>query len=1235
MIFSTGASLFMMTVLILLALQLVFGGTFHSLPTSCEAQELYVTPNHPPNPDCPLGHPCHTLSEYANNASSFLEGKDNVSLLFLDGNHATNQVLVITNIQHLTISGTNNSYDITNPQTHIEVSHIVIINVSVLKIQNISINTAGGGIFVDRVGNLINYQLVLNNSVFSVGASSTLQLSQSKYVHCEITIDANGFSSMSDLKNSTNLTVEGSTMDYSSIVLGCENRFCYFAGKIQNTNVNGGRGLVFNLSDGYITIHNCTISNAVTALYIEKVGESEMDNDTSLYVEVDKCKVHNNTAYGVFLQLNTGSGINLVVSNSDFSRNAQGLSISNNMKHVNVSVQNTRFTDHSKYTVFGFFNNRSDGYKSIQLEEVTFSNNNISVFLGPVLITGPVNLTVDNCLFSNNHAYITTLYLHSVDLLFRGSTVFSGNVATLGGAIHLGESILWLDNGTTLTFVNNSVTYIGGAIYVEELREQNILDETLIFPADGNDAKPCFYQLTYNVNPQTAEYFNTSIFFRDNLAQIGGDDIYGASLKDTCTVTPDLRTKSHQIKNKVFHFQSQSLSSVTSNARRVCLCENGIPQCANLDYILKTISITSGEKFNLSVALVGSDFGTVTGEVFASRFSETSTSSFGAEQQIQQLDSNKECTSLEYSVHSKNKEARFLLSRDSITATSQRALHTNISKYFTRSSFEESIRTYNSTQVIEQKLLDAPVIISAVMLHCPFGFKLTETSLICQCDEFLLEYVHSCVVSNGIGWMNRNRTSWVSRYTGEANETGIVIAYKYCPRDYCKVQDISVDLYLSDSQCAFNRSGILCGGCQPGLSLTLGSSQCLPCSNDGHIALLIIFIAAGFALVFFIKILDLTVARGTINGLVFYANVIWINQNIFFPSGNHRTDRRLLELFQFLKVFVAWLNLDLGIETCFFDGLDSYWKTWLQFLFPIYVWTIAGIIILASHYSTAITKLVGNNAVAVLATLFLISYVKLLRTIVTVLGYAILRTDNPEDTRTVWLSDGNVFYLGGPHTVLFLAALFTLIVLWLPHTAVLLLVPLLKKATNKIVLRWVNKFNPFFDAYYGPLKDKHRYWIGLTQLTRVILAILSAIFNPTANVITIAIVSGVLIILVAHVYKKSYNFVLETLFLFNLLVVSIAFIAREDTESRIMYTCASAFVSFLIFLVILAIHICTDPSIKRCWARIKQTAAKNAKSYTDVKLSSEGKKTLQSKSYTSTSVNMNELRESLLESSFV
>ena len=44
----------------------------------------------------------------------------------------------------------------------------------------------------------------------------------------------------------------------------------------------------------------------------------------------------------------------------------------------------------------------------------------------------------------------------------------------------------------------------------------------------------------------------------------------------------------------------------------------------------------------------------------------------------------------------------------------------------------------------------------------------------------------------------------------------------------------------------------------------------------------------------------------------------------------------------FLKVFIAWLNLDLELKLAV-KGLNSYTKTWLQFIFPLYT---AGIFLL-------------------------------------------------------------------------------------------------------------------------------------------------------------------------------------------------------------------------------------------------------------------------------------------------
>ena len=47
-------------------------------------------------------------------------------------------------------------------------------------------------------------------------------------------------------------------------------------------------------------------------------------------------------------------------------------------------------------------------------------------------------------------------------------------------------------------------------------------------------------------------------------------------------------------------------------------------------------------------------------------------------------------------------------------------------------------------------------------------------------------------------------------------------------------------------------------------------------------------------------------------------------------------------------MLLAWLNLDLEIATCLYDGMDKYSETWLEFVFPAYLLSI----IIALYYST-------------------------------------------------------------------------------------------------------------------------------------------------------------------------------------------------------------------------------------------------------------------------------------------
>ena len=107
-----------------------------------------------------------------------------------------------------------------------------------------------------------------------------------------------------------------------------------------------------------------------------------------------------------------------------------------------------------------------------------------------------------------------------------------------------------------------------------------------------------------------------------------------------------------------------------------------------------------------------------------------------------------------------------------------------------------------------------------------------------------------------------------------------------CLFDYCDSdQSYLPTINNIDIQCVFNHSGILCRGCKPGLSLTLGRPLCQYYSN-WYVALLVAFAGAGVALVILLITCNITVTEGTVNGFILYANIVRVNHTIFFPPHN-------------------------------------------------------------------------------------------------------------------------------------------------------------------------------------------------------------------------------------------------------------------------------------------------------------------------------------------------------------
>ena len=111
-----------------------------------------------------------------------------------------------------------------------------------------------------------------------------------------------------------------------------------------------------------------------------------------------------------------------------------------------------------------------------------------------------------------------------------------------------------------------------------------------------------------------------------------------------------------------------------------------------------------------------------------------------------------------------------------------------------------------------------------------------------------------------------------------------IIVHQHCAYDYCNRnnESLSIDLERIDEQCSFNRTGILCGACQANFSRVIGSSKCKMCSNLMLLAIIPSSLFLGLLLIAFLILLNMTTAVGTINGLIFCANIIRAQQASFF-----------------------------------------------------------------------------------------------------------------------------------------------------------------------------------------------------------------------------------------------------------------------------------------------------------------------------------------------------------------
>lgn len=481
--------------------------------------------------------------------------------------------------------------------------------------------------------------------------------------------------------------------------------------------------------------------------------------------------------------------------------------------------------------------------------------------------------------------------------------------------------------------------------------------------------------------------------------------------------------------------QHSQTNAITSDPYQLCSCDSDvIDDCSGIH----NVSVYPGQTFSFQILAIGQGKSVVPTTVSASI---SSTARLQLNQSLQDI--SRHCSNVTFNLYSTESREQLTLHPEGPCLTAGQA----------------------------------STVVDVLFQKCPDAFVKSKEE--CVCEERLQQYNPNCTIQDSPSILRpAGLTFWMkATYHDNGSYDGLIL-YSSCPAEYCTTEDVSITLDNPDVQCAPGRSGMLCGECTHNHSLLLGGSKCAECSNL-YLLLIIPFALAGVALIMFLSFLKLTVATGTINSLILYANFVQVNKRAFFPTDSPNP----------LTVFIAWMNLDFGIETCFFDGMSAYTQTWFQFAFSAYVWILIAMIILISRYSITMSKLIGSNPIAVLATLVLMSYNKILNIIIDVLSSVDLSYPNERQV-AVWLKDGNMSYLHSEHLILSIVTILVLVFLFLPYTIFLLLGHLLYHLPYHRYYHWVlMRIKPLLDSYYAPYKRKTRYWTGFLLLVRCSLYI--------------------------------------------------------------------------------------------------------------------------------------------------
>ena len=729
----------------------------------------------------------------------------------------------------------------------------------------------------------------------------------------------------------------------------------------------------------------------------------------------------------------------------------------------------------------------------------TVSSSNIVENSAAFVFTRVFNITVygssdtHKCVFSHNSP--GAFLVLGGNFYMKGHIEFLENRALRGGAISLYDyALLFFHEDTKINFTRNMAIEVGGAIYANSLGTGTA--PTCVFQVIGPNR--------INSSGDVA-ILKLSLRFMNNSANQGGNSIYVnplyncAYLPESSLVDTSVFYDARIVYNSIFTFEDSvgnGLRELSSTPERLCYCSDGdvktsATECNNVASV--SVVLYPGQELTISAFPTDLNFNPVSAVVFAELKSKEHALKPG--QYTQQLN-GVNCTAMRFNILGEG------------NATTSLSLYTRLGA--------------------------SRLMMDVHLLECPPGFLPSGDDKTCICDPYVTETIRStCDFGNYT--ISRIPNLWLG--VMEHEDSSDVVYIPTCPTGFCQSNITSVDLTVNDQLCFEGRTGILCGACKGNLSVVFGSPFCMECSHFWLFTILL-YGLAGIVLVAILFALELTVTHGTLTTVIFYANIVGVNSNIFFPVNQRGL----------LFAWISILNLELGFPLCFYHGMNEAAKSGLQAIFPLYLLFICLTIIFLSERSNRVAKWTSSHGVQVLATTVYLSFSKMLRYVIDILTVVNLYSE--KKSRHVWFYDGNLGFFRSSHVIIALIPALPTLLFIIGFTLAMLFIKQIEQRNSKL--------KPFLDVYGGPFKDKYRYWFGLRLVILAGMCLSFAVLGTNLPVLALTIQLVILCLFmvlqaIAWPYRKNVINLTDLAFMVNFFIMGIFIIEAHQSSLQSVF----------------------------------------------------------------------------------